>query len=167
MTLTVTPTMTPAITFRPITAEDEPFLYRLYASTRQAELALTDWSEEQKQSFLQMQFSAQHQYYQEHYSDTTFDLILVDGCAAGRLYVARWPEEIRIVDIALLPEWRNKGIGSGLLEALLQEGAQQNLPVRIHVEAFNPALRLYYRLGFQKIADKGVYHLLEWRTDRS
>jgi ribosomal protein S18 acetylase RimI-like enzyme len=163
--MTMSPSTMPAITFRPITAEDEPFLYQLYASTRQEELALTDWSEEQKQSFLKMQFSAQHQYYQEHYEDTTFDLILVDGCAAGRLYVARWPEEIRIVDIALLPEWRKRGIGSGLIEALLQEGAERNLPVRIHVECFNPALRLYYRLGFRKIEDKGVYHLLQWKAD--
>lgn len=156
--------MAQTITFRPITNQDEPFLYRLYASSREAELALTDWEEEQKQSFLKMQFTAQHHYYQENYTNTSFDLILVDGCPAGRLYVARWPEEIRIVDIALLPAFRNKGIGSRLIEELLQEGAQQGLPVTIHVECFNPALRLYYRLGFQKIADKGIYHLLEWKA---
>lgn len=157
--------MAPTITFRPITAQDEPFLYRLYASTRQEELALTDWDEEQKQSFLKMQFAAQHEYYQENYTETSFDMILVDGCPAGRLYVARWPEEMRIVDIALLPEYRNSGIGSGLIRDLLREAAQERLPLRIHVECFNPALRLYYRLGFQKIADKGVYHLLEWKAD--
>lgn len=153
---------THSIHLRPITPRDEPFLYRVYASTREAELALTDWSLEQKEAFLRMQFRAQHRYYREHYTETDFALILVDGEAAGRLYLARWPQEIRIVDIALLPAWRNKGLGSRLIKEILQEAETAGLPVHIHVESFNPAQHLYYRLGFQKIADKGVYHLLEW-----
>jgi predicted GNAT family acetyltransferase len=89
-------------------------------------------------------------------------VIEMDGEAVGRLYVARWPEEIRIIDIALLPQHRNGGIGSSLLADLCREAAAAGKPVTIHVERFNPALGLYHRLGFVPIADKGVYLLLQW-----
>lgn len=153
--------MQPEISFRPICVQDEEFLYRLYASTREEELAITDWSVAQKESFLRMQFAAQHRHYQEHYAGTSFDLILADGEPIGRLYVARWSREFRLVDIALIPAWRNRGIGRALIEDLLAEAEQCGLPVSVHVECFNPAQHLYYSLGFEKIADKGVYYLLE------
>ncbi len=159
-------TATMNVTLQPIQPGDEEFLYRVYASTREAELALVDWDAAQKEAFLRMQFTAQHQYYQEHYAGAAFQLILVDGQPAGRLYVARWPDEIRIVDIALLPEYRSAGIGTALLKELLAEGARAGKPVSIHVERFNPALRLYERLGFTPVADKGVYLLLECSPER-
>ena len=151
-----------SIGLRPIQAGDEAFLYQVYSSTRQEELAPVPWTEARKEAFLRMQFNAQHRYYQEHYSDAAFQVILLDGEPAGRLYVARRPEEILIVDIALLPEHRNAGIGTSLLTELLAEGEKAGKPVRIHVERFNPALRLYERLDFRQIADRGVYFLLEW-----
>jgi ribosomal protein S18 acetylase RimI-like enzyme len=158
-----------AITLRPITPDDEEFLCQVYASTREEELALTDWDPAQKAAFVQMQFAAQHRYYQENYRQTTFDVILVDGQPAGRLYVARWAKQIRIVDIALLPEYRNAKIGSTLLHELMTEAAAAGKPVSIHVERYNPALRLYTRLGFVPIGEHGVYFLMEWTpgTDRA
>ena len=109
-----------------------------------------------------MQFDAQHAHYQEHYAGAAFDVILVDGQPAGRLYVAREEDEIRIVDIALLPDFCNRGIGTTLLRGLQSEAAAAGKPLRIHVERFNPALRLYERLGFREIADRGVYLFMEW-----
>ncbi|HVX29235.1 MAG TPA: GNAT family N-acetyltransferase, partial [Nitrolancea sp.] len=88
-----------------------------------------------------------------------------DGVPAGRLYVARWANEIRIVDIALVPRFRNRGIGTQLIGEVLAEGRESGKPVTIHVETFNPALRLYQRLGFRAKEDKGVYLLLEWSLD--
>ena len=158
--------MDSAISLRPIEPGDEEFLYRVYASTREAELALVDWDAAQQAAFLRMQFAAQHQYYQEHYTGAAFQLILVDGQPAGRLYVARWQDEIRIVDLALLPAYRNQGIGTALLKDLLAEGARAGKPVTIHVEQFNPALRLYTRLGFVRIGERGVYYLMEWSPER-
>ena len=146
----------------PATADDEPFLYAVYASTRADELALVDWDESQKTAFVQMQFSAQHHYYHEQYADAAFQVILCDGDAAGRLYVARWPAEIRIIDIALLPQYRNRGIGALLLQQLLDEAADVGKRVSIHVERYNPALRLYQRLGFREVQERGVYVLMEW-----
>lgn len=151
-----------AVALRPIGPGDEPFLCRVYASTREEELRPVPWTAAQKAAFLRQQFQAQHAYYQERYTGTRFDVILRDGEPIGRLYVARWDDEIRIVDIALLPEHRGGGIGTAILRSLLAEAAAAGKPVRIHVERQNPARRLYERLGFVPIADKGVYYLMEW-----
>jgi GNAT superfamily N-acetyltransferase len=157
----------PVVTFRPIEPGDAPFLCRVYASTREEELRPVPWTPAEKAAFLRQQFQAQHAYYQEHYTGTRFEVILRDGQPVGRLYVARWPDEIRIVDIALLPEHRGAGIGTGILRDLLAEAVAAGKPVRIHVERLNPARHLYERLGFLPIEDKGVYHLMEWRPPGS
>jgi ribosomal protein S18 acetylase RimI-like enzyme len=129
----------------------------VYASTRQEELAPTGWPQEQIDEFLEMQFEAQHTYYHDNYHDTDWDVIEVDGEPAGRLYVSRWPDQIRIVDIALLPEFRGRGIGADLIGALLEEGDAGGRPVRIHVEVNNRARGLYERLGFRPIGQSGIY----------
>jgi ribosomal protein S18 acetylase RimI-like enzyme len=151
------------IRFRPITPEDLPFLAALYASTRQEELAQTGWSEADKESFLALQFEAQHRHYQTHFPDAAFELILLEGKPIGRRYLDRRGDEFRLIDIALLPEQRNRGLGGALLRDLLAEAQAAEKPVRIHVEPFNPALRLYRRLGFELLEDKGVHLFMEWR----
>ncbi|HEU4389368.1 MAG TPA: GNAT family N-acetyltransferase [Blastocatellia bacterium] len=153
------------VTLRSITPEDMPFLLEVYSSSRAEELTQTDWDDEQKAAFLKMQFEAQHAYYQENYKGTSFDVILIDGQPAGRLYVARLKDEIRIVDIALLQHWRSRGTGTALIKELFAEASAAGKPLRIHVEKFNPALRLYERLGFKAIADRGVYWFMEWRKE--
>ena len=152
-----------SITLRPIRQEDQPFLLTVYASTREQELAVVPWNKGQKAAFLQMQFAAQHAHYQEHFAGAAFDVVLVDGQPAGRLYVARWPGEIRIIDVAILPTFRNRQLGTRLITRLQEEAAVARKPVRIHVERLNPALRLYERLAFRMVEDKGVYLFLEWQ----
>jgi len=149
------------IGLRPITADDSEFLYRVYSSTREEELAPVGWDESEKEVFLRMQFDAQHSFYMNRFQQATYDVVLVDGEPVGRLYVDRRDDEIRIIDIALLAEHRRKGIGSSLLTAIMAEADGAGLPVRIHVERNNPALGLYHRLGFDEIGDQGVYYLLE------
>jgi len=150
------------LTLRPITDDDLDFLYRVYTGTRAEELAQTDWPDEQKTAFLRQQFMAQHQYYQANYVGAQFQIIEEAGQPIGRLYVDRWEDQIRIIDIALLPEQRGRGIGTQLIDRILAEGRVVNLPVTIHVERFNPALQLYERLGFRVEEDKGVYLFLKW-----
>lgn len=150
-----------SITLRPIRPEDQPFLTAVYASTRQEELAMVPWSDEQKAAFLQMQADAQHKYYQENYLGAEFLVIFRDEQPVGRLYVHRRVDEIRIVDIALLPDHRRAGIGGGLLRQLIDEADRAGLPLTIHVEHFNPARRLYERLGFHPVSDTGVYLFME------
>jgi ribosomal protein S18 acetylase RimI-like enzyme len=150
------------IDLRPADPGDLAFLQRVYASTREDELAVTGWSQEQKAAFLAMQFQAQHAYYQQHYPQGRFDVIEIDGAPAGRLYVNRTPHEIRIVDIALLPAWRGRGVGSRLLWEILEEASGATIPVTIHVERTNPALALYRRLGFEPAGETGIYWLMRW-----
>jgi ribosomal protein S18 acetylase RimI-like enzyme len=154
-----------AITFRPIQPEDEEFLCELYATTREVEMAQVDWTAEQKEAFLGMQFRAQHEYYQEQFPDARFDILEVAGRPIGRLYVHHREDEIRLIDIALLPEHRGAGLGTRLMKELLDEAGEAGKPLRIHVEQFNPALRLYERLGFSKIEEQGLHWLMEWSPE--
>ena len=147
--------------------DDRPFLADLYASTRADEMALLDWPAEEKTAFLAMQFEAQTRHYDEHYADAEFLVIERDGLSIGRLYLQRREDEIRVVDIALLPEARRGGIGGRLLRRVLDEATETGRVVRIHVERNNPAMVLYKRLGFRRIDDLGVYHLMEWSHDDS
>jgi ribosomal protein S18 acetylase RimI-like enzyme len=148
--------------FRRQTETDFPFLGRLYASIRQQELAVMPWSEAQKAAFLDAQFRAQHAHYQTYYPNADWLVTAHDGENVGRLYIERWPSQHRIIDIAFLPEHRGKGFGTALLRDLLDEASAVGKAVSIHVEKFNPAMRLYRRLGFQSVEDKGVYDLMRW-----
>jgi ribosomal protein S18 acetylase RimI-like enzyme len=153
-----------SLRLRPITPEDDSFLARLYASTREQELAQTNWSDEQKAMFCRMQFNAQTADYQRNYPDASFDVIERDGVAAGRLLVLREDEKIHVIDIALMPEHRGAGIGTKLLRELQEEARAGGKSLSIHVEQFNPARRLYERLGFRQVEEKGVYLLLHWSS---
>ena len=159
---------------RPETAVDLPFLQRLYASTREAELAVTGWTPEEKTAFLRLQFDLQHAYYRQHFADAAFDIVMhgdapnvpnvpdVPNVPIGRQYVRRQPDAITLIDVALMPEWRGQGIGSALLQTLLDEAAAAGRSVFLHVEHHNPAARLYARAGFEELSDNGVHRKLRW-----
>lgn len=148
---------------RPVTDDDREFLFLLYASTRAEEMEMVSWTEAEKEAFLRFQFDAQSKYYAEQYPEAKFDIIELRGEPVGRLYVARLEAEIRLIDIALVPEHRGRGLGGELMASILAQGTTSGLPVTIHVEFNNPAMRLYQRLGFAKIEERGVYWLMEWR----
>ncbi|MSU58989.1 MAG: N-acetyltransferase [Pedosphaera sp.] len=150
------------VALQPVRSGDEAFLFNVYASTRAEELAPAGWNEQEQESFLRMQFQAQDKHYRENYPGAELQIIQVDGGHAGRLYVHRRANEIRIMDIALLPAYRRRGIGTILLEEILAEGARLEKIVTIHVEVFNPALHWYERLGFRKKSADGPYQLMEW-----
>lgn len=149
------------LNFRSIQEKDFPFLKKVYRSTRENELSMTDWSEEQKSGFIDFQFNAQHAYYMNVYKDAEFQIIESGSTGIGRLYLWETEHQIRIVDIAILPEHRGKGIGSKILSDLIRQSELSGKKLNIHVEHFNPALRLYERLGFKKTDDTGVYLFME------
>lgn len=142
---------------------DLPFVAALYASTRQEELAVTNWPQELKDAFLGQQHEAQHDLYRANYDGADWLIIEQDGVPVGRLYRVTWPREIRIIDISLVPEARGSGIGGAILKAIQDEARAIGKAVSIHVEKNNRARSLYARLGFEVIEDKGVYDLMEWR----
>ena len=146
---------------RPIADDDLDFLFRLYASTRSGEQELASWEDEQWEGFLRMQFNLQHAQYLQNYGNASFDIILVGGTPAGRLYVARGETEVRIIDISILPEFRGHGFGEQVMTALIGEADEMQLPVTLHVERNNPALALYQRLGFQVEEATEVYYFMK------
>lgn len=151
------------LTLRSVSEGDAEFLHQVYASTRLEELAGVGWNGEQRENFLRMQFNAQRRYYESEYPGAEFNVILLGDQPVGRLYLHRRSREIRVMDLALLLPFRGQGIGSRLLTDILAEAARSHRCVTIHVESFNPAQRLYRRLGFQPVATNGVYQLLEWQ----
>ncbi|WP_395446287.1 GNAT family N-acetyltransferase (plasmid) [Aminobacter sp. UC22_36] len=146
--------------FWPVGDEDLPFLSALYASTRWQELEPTGWSDEQKRSFLSQQFAAQHHHYLTHYTGAERLVVRRAGRPIGRLYLARWQGEDRIVDVAFMPEACNRGYGTAVLGDALDEAFAAGKYASIHVEKNNPAKRLYLRLGFTVVEDKCVYDLM-------
>ena len=156
--------MTPTVTLelRPAVDTDAQFLRRVYAATRD-ELALLDWSDDQKLAFLEMQFCAQDRHYHGHYPAAEYQVVLVAGAPAGRLYVDRTPDRILVLDIALLPEHRGTGVGTALLTGILDEARRTGLPVVLSVETSNPAVGLYQRLGFRPTGPgAGLYQEMTW-----
>lgn len=151
------------ISFRPVTECDYAFMRALYGSIRAEEMTLFPFTEEQREQFLDQQFHAQTVYYTEHYPGADLSILEEDGQPIGRFFIDRRTSEIRIMDIALIEEARKEGIGTGLIREILEEGVRTGKRVTIHVEGFNPALRLYQRLGFQHIDTNGVYYLMEWK----
>ncbi len=146
----------------PVTSSDGDFLLSLYASTRVEELALVPWSDEQKQEFVKFQFDAQTRHYAERYPPDSFRIIEVDGKKIGRLYLCELPDELRIIDLTISPEFRGNGVGSSIIAEILANSVK---PVRIYLESFNRSARLFERLGFKPIRDEGIYRL--WESARN
>ena len=146
---------------RPVTDADRAFLIDLYGSVREPELAHLPWDDATKRAFVEHQYAAQDAHYRAHYKGATLDVIEVDGERVGRLYVHRGPSDIRIMDIAIAPAFRGRGLGTVLLERLADEARGSRRKLSIHVEANNPARGLYERLGFVQAGESGVYLLME------
>jgi ribosomal protein S18 acetylase RimI-like enzyme len=151
-----------AITLRTAADADYFFMRQLYGSTREEELKQFPFDEFQKRAFLDQQFAAQYQHYQLHYPTCERNIVELEGKPIGRLWIDEWRDQIRLVDITITPDARGSGVGTMLLHEVLERGRQAGKPVTIHVESYNPALRLYERLGFVKVDTNGVYYLMKW-----
>jgi ribosomal protein S18 acetylase RimI-like enzyme len=152
-----------AVSVRPVTENDRQFLLDVYASTRAAELEALPWAPTEKDAFVRMQFDAQDAHYRREFPDADYSVVVVDGKAAGRISVDRSARVVTFLDIALLPAYRGRGIGTALTAELLAEARESGRPVRLHVDPTSEARRLYERLGFVLVEDLGMHLLMEWR----
>ena len=156
------------VELRPVTDNDDQFLLSLYASTREEELSQVEWAEGQKESFLRWQFDVQRQEYSARFPDAAYHVILVDELPAGRIWVGTDDVQVRLLDIALLPEFQNRGVGTALLHRLMDQAAKAGKALRHMVFMLNSdAHRFYERLGFTVIDDLGAYRHMEWRPEKS
>jgi ribosomal protein S18 acetylase RimI-like enzyme len=153
------------IAYRHAEAGDGSFLAAVYASTRTEELARTGWPDEMKRQFLAHQFQAQDVDYRRNFPHAERLVIELDGEGVGRLYIVEQDDHLLMIDVALLPGWRGRGIGAAIFCDVMVQARAAAKPIRIHVEKSNPARRLYDRLGFAKVHDEGVYDLLEWSPE--
>ncbi|GMU08556.1 GNAT family N-acetyltransferase [Corallococcus caeni] len=163
--MTTPPPFAPRL--RPVTPEDDAFLFTLYASTRDQELAAWGLPPAQAELFLRMQYQAQARHYAAKYPSQGHALIEVEGVPVGRQWRVHTPEEVLLVDMALLPSHRGRGLGTQLLNGIQAEAARARVPVRLHVTRDNPALRLYTRHGFTPVPGGDAtspYLELEWRA---
>lgn len=150
------------LTLRSATTDaDMEFLHAVYASGRTEELAPVPWSAEQKAAFLRSQSEAQLTYYAEHYTRAEYSIVGLQGTDVGRILVEHRDEDLRLMDMGLLPEYRGRGIGTALLTAVIERSEQIGLPVVLHVESFNPAKRLYERFGFVDDGEVGAYRRMK------
>jgi GNAT superfamily N-acetyltransferase len=152
------------VSFRAVLKEDESFLFKVYRSTRLEELALTSWDQSQKDAFVRMQFTAQQLHYSQQYPKAEHLIVLLDALPIGRLYIANIETEFRIIDLTIMPDYRNTGIGTSILKELMEEAKSAALPLCIYVESFNRSHGLFERLEFAKTGENGYSDLLEWRA---
>jgi ribosomal protein S18 acetylase RimI-like enzyme len=154
------------VALRTVTPDDEEFLLGIYASTRERELAQVPWGEGEKERFVRWQFDLQRREYAARFPDAEYDVVLVGGRAAGRVWVGADPGQIRLLDIAVLPEFQNLGVGTLLLRALIERARREGKPLRHMVFTLNDeAHRFYERLGFVVIEDFDAYKHMEWRAE--
>jgi len=156
---------TPAFTLRSVQPGDDAFLFRLYASTRAEELAASGWPAAQREAFLRSQFAARRSGYAAAFPRATHAVVVRGRVPIGALIVERKEEEIRLVDLALLPAQRDAGTGGWLLRELMAEARAAGKPLRLQVLKNNPAARLYGRLGFAPTGENGLYLKMEWRAE--
>lgn len=153
------------ITLRTVSAADDEFLLSVYYSTREEELAQATWEPEQKDFFVRWQFGLQRREYDSRFPQAEYDVILVDDKPAGRIWIGTDDDEIRLLDIALLPEFQNQGVGTRLLGLLIEEATRANKRLRHMVFVHNnDAHRFYERLGFSVIEDLGAYKHMEFHV---
>jgi GNAT superfamily N-acetyltransferase len=154
----------PTISLRPAVAEDEPFLQEFYFNLRRPEFQILAMPEEELRQLLQMQYQLQAGSYTARFPNSGYQVVLVDGEPAGRIWVDRQEDEIRIVDVGLDANRRNQGTGTVLVQRLQEEAREAGLPIRARVDRFNPgSLRFHLRLGFQIVREEQLDLGLEWK----
>jgi GNAT superfamily N-acetyltransferase len=147
---------------RPVQPEDTPFLLRVYASARAAEMAMVPWTGEQKESFLRAQFEAQTREYTARHPHAEHSILVYRRRDVGRCFVSRAGAQVHILDLTVLTPERNAGAGSALIRRLQEEAAVAGAPLTIYVETFNPALAFFTKRGFRPQQQEGIHLLLKW-----
>ncbi len=157
-----------AVILRPVVAEDQVFLYRVYAESHAADVAHLDWDESEKQAFLRMKFKAQDHFYHHNFPNADYSIVLLDDTPIGRIYIDRTNKaEFHLLNIALLPEYRGRGVGAELIQRLINEARDKKARIRINIEQANRARKLYERFGFKTLHHRGIYDYMEWSSTKS
>ncbi|MEP6707474.1 MAG: GNAT family N-acetyltransferase [Pyrinomonadaceae bacterium] len=154
-----------SIALRPLEADDDAFLFEVYQSSRGEDLTSMGWDVERVLNFLETQYAAQQRFLKANYPEGEDRIIMLGTQPIGRLVVERTDQEIRVVDVAVLPQYRNAGIGTHLIRELLAEAARLGKPFRTQIIRSSTAMALFERLGIVKTGETGSHYQMEWRAD--
>ena len=154
-----------SITTRSVQPEDQSFLLELYKSSRGDDLRGLGWDEQRISEFLDMQYEAQQNFYESDYRDAADELILLAAKPIGRMMIESRPHEIRCIDLGLLPEYREHGLGTEIIQKLQEKARREKKPLRLQVIRFSRAVNLFDRLGFVRSSETGTHFQMEWTPD--
>ncbi|HXI24406.1 MAG TPA: GNAT family N-acetyltransferase [Pyrinomonadaceae bacterium] len=154
-----------SIITRPVKPEDQSFLVELYKSSRGDDLRGLGWDEQRISEFLDMQYAAQQNFYESDYRDAADELILLEDKPIGRMMIESRPHEIRCIDLGLLPEYRERGLGTEVIQKLQEKAKREKKPLRLQVIRFSRAASLFDRLGFVRTSETGTHFQMEWTPD--
>src|ERR1041385_7603382 len=154
-----------SISLRAITPEDSAFLLDLYKSSRGDDLRGLGWDEQRISEFLDMQYEAQQNFHATDYRDAADELILLEDKPIGRLLIESRPHEVRCIDLGLLPEYRERGLGTGIIQKLQEKARREHKPLRLQVIRFSRAVNLFDRLGFVRTSETGTHFQMEWMPE--
>jgi GNAT superfamily N-acetyltransferase len=152
----------PSVSLRPVTPQDRELLLRLYASTRQRELALVPWDAGQKALFLQHQFASQDQHYRAYFPDADYSIVLHNEEDAGRLLVTRDQSCIHVLEFTILPEHRGAGVGTEIVRRLQEEARGKALPITTYLDSFSDSQAWLEKRGFTRMGDEGIHYKMQW-----
>lgn len=145
---------------------DSAFLFHLFSQIKKAELHFDLYPEDISSQIFQMQFNAWEQMVHTNYPGCGDFLITCDSEKAGRLQVDRDSEEFRIINISLLPSFRNRGVGTKIIRDILAEARQKGKPVYLEVDKNNPAVKLYLRLGFKVCQENELKFSMKYQQNQ-
>ena len=152
--------MNPSITTRAATPDDDAFLFELFKAVRSPDFALAQLAPAQLEMLMSIQYAGQKATYGVEYPGGN-EIVLMDGAPIGRIWVHRGTAEHCLVDIALMPEFRNRGIGAGLVTEAIAAARSAGVPLRCSIALNNlGSLRFHQRLGFQIAGRDEVYYTL-------
>jgi GNAT superfamily N-acetyltransferase len=152
-----------SVFFRPVTAQNRDLLLRIYASTRERELALVPWDAGQKSLFLQHQFAAQNQHYGTHFPEAEYSIVVHNGEDAGRILITRDPARIHVLEFTVLPEHRGCGIGTEIVRWLQEEARSKALPLTTYLDQLSDSQAWLEKRGFTRISDEGMHYKMQWK----
>jgi len=162
MLATLRPSSFQGVMLRSARKSDNDLLFQIFIASRiDLMLGITDW--EQQDAFMRFQFNTQLDQYRKNYEGACFDVIVIEGNVIGNMYTVQTNAEIHLIDISLLSDQRNQGIGRALIQDLLDQSAQIQKHVTLHVQQGNPAIHLYRRMGFFVTGEQDIYTRMEWQ----
>lgn len=139
------------IELRAATQEDATFLYNLLKTTMQEVVAqIWGWDEHW-----------QREHFRENFEPGKERIIVLEGKDIGVISVEQREDEVFLSKIYILPDYQGRGIGTRLVNAVLDQAFRSGLPVTLRVLKVNPAKRLYERLGFVEVKETETHYQMK------